>query len=70
MGRYCGKLRDFTAMDLGAIAAKEAMQRSGVEPGEIDHVVIGNAQQTSGDSIYGARHVATQSRRSHRTFPR
>jgi acetyl-CoA acetyltransferase family protein len=58
MGRYCGKLRDFTAMDLGALAAKEAMQRSGVEPGEIDHVVIGNAQQTSGDSIYGARHVA------------
>ncbi len=58
MGRYCGKLRDFTAMDLGAIGAKEAMQRSGVEPGEIDNVVIGNAQQTSGDSIYGARHVA------------
>jgi len=57
MGRYCGKLKDFTAMDLGAIAAKEAMQRSGVEPAEIDHVVVGNAQQTSGDSIYGARHV-------------
>ena len=57
MGRYCGKLRDFTPMELGAIAAIEAMQRSGVEPGEIDHVVIGNAQQTSGDSIYGARHV-------------
>ncbi len=57
MGRYCGKLRDFTAMDLGAIAAKEAIRRSGVEPAEIDHVVIGNAQQTSGDSIYGARHV-------------
>jgi acetyl-CoA acetyltransferase family protein len=58
MGRYCGKLRDFTAMDLGAIATTEAMKRSGVEPAEIDHVVIGNAQQTSGDSIYGARHVA------------
>jgi acetyl-CoA acetyltransferase family protein len=57
MGRYCGKLRDFTPMELGAIAAREAMQRSGVEPSEIDHVVIGNAQQTSGDSIYGARHV-------------
>src|ERR1035441_2616513 len=52
MGRYCGKLRDFSAMDLGAIAAKEAMQRSGVEPAEIDHCVIGNAQQTSADSIY------------------
>jgi acetyl-CoA acetyltransferase family protein len=58
MGRYCGKLRDFTSMDLGAIAATEAMKRSGVEPGEIDHVVIGNAQQTSSDAIYGARHVA------------
>src|SRR6202158_4120879 len=57
MGRYCGKLRDFTAMDLGAIAATEAMKRSGVEPAEIDHAVFGNAQQTSGDSIYGARHV-------------
>jgi acetyl-CoA acetyltransferase family protein len=58
MGRYCGKLRDFTAQELGAIAAVEAMKRSGVEPGEIDHAIFGNAQQTSGDAIYGARHVA------------
>jgi acetyl-CoA acetyltransferase family protein len=60
MGRYCGKLRDFTAQELGAIAAVEAMKRCGVEPREIDHVVFGNAQQTSGDAIYGARHVALQ----------
>ena len=26
MGRYCGKLRDFTAMELGAIASKCAIQ--------------------------------------------
>ena len=58
MGRYCGKLRDFTAMELGAIAGKEAMHRSGVDAGEIDHAVFGNAQQTSGDALYGARHVA------------
>ena len=58
MGRYCGKLRDFTAMELAAIASTEAMKRSGVEPAEIDHCVMGNAQQTSSDSIYGARHVA------------
>jgi acetyl-CoA acetyltransferase family protein len=45
-------------MELGAIATQEAMRRSGVEPGEVDHVVFGNAQQTSGDSIYGARHVS------------
>src|SRR5947209_19480816 len=58
MGEYCGKLRDFTAQELGAIASVEAMKRSGVEPAEIDHVVFGNAQQTSGDALYGARHVA------------
>ena len=58
MGRYCGKLRDFTAMELAAIASKEAIRRSGVEPAEIDHAVFGNAQQTSGDALYGARHVA------------
>jgi len=58
MGRYCGKLRDFTAMELGAIASQEAIRRSGVDAKEFDHAVFGNASQTSGDSLYGARHVA------------
>src|SRR6266853_871274 len=57
MGRYCEKLRDFTPMELGAIAGKEAIKRSGVEGKDIDHVVYGHAQQTSSDSHYGARHV-------------
>src|SRR4051794_22556609 len=57
MGRYCGKLKDFTAMELGAVAAKGAIDRAGVDAKEIDHVVFGNAQQTSGDALYGARHV-------------
>src|SRR5690242_19419170 len=57
MGRYCGKLKDFTAQDLGAIAAKGAMDRAGLQPQDFDHVVFGNAQQTSGDALYGARHV-------------
>ena len=56
-GRYCGKLKDFTAQELGAIAAKGAIERSGIKPEEFDHVVFGNAQQTSGDALYGARHV-------------
>ncbi len=50
MGRYCGKLRDFTAMDLAAIASLEAIQRSGVDAKDFDHAVFGNAQQTSGDA--------------------
>jgi acetyl-CoA acetyltransferase family protein len=57
MGRYCGKLKDFTAQELGGIAAKGAIERSGIDPKEFDHVVFGNAQQTSGDALYGARHV-------------
>src|SRR5437868_8412486 len=57
MGRYCGKLKDFTAMELGAVAARGAIERSGLAPSEFDHVVFGNAQQTSGDALYGARHV-------------
>src|SRR5215470_16478560 len=56
-GRYCGKLKDFTAQELGAIAAKGAIERAGVKPEEFDHAVFGNAQQTSGDALYGARHV-------------
>jgi acetyl-CoA acetyltransferase family protein len=56
-GRYCGKLKDFTAQELGAIAGKAAIERSAIDPKEFDHVVFGNAQQTSGDALYGARHV-------------
>ena len=56
-GRYCGKLKDYSAQELGAVAAKAAIERSGVNPQDFDHVVFGNAQQTSGDAIYGARHV-------------
>ena len=56
-GRYCGKIKDYTAQQLGAVAAKAAIERAGIEPKEFDHVVFGNAQQTSGDALYGARHV-------------
>src|SRR5271154_5317333 len=56
-GRYCGKLKDFTAQELGAVAAKGAIERSGIDVEEFDHAVFGNAQQTSGDALYGARHV-------------
>ncbi len=58
MGEYNGILSDFTAIDLGAIAGKAALQKTGVAAEEVQHVVFGNALQTSGDAIYGARHVA------------
>jgi len=58
MGEYVGALKDISAIDLGALAAKGALESTGVAAGEIDHSIIGNALQTSGDAIYGARHVA------------
>jgi acetyl-CoA acetyltransferase family protein len=58
MGEYVGVLKDISAIDLGAVAARGALEATHVKPEEIDHTVIGNALQTSGDAIYGARHVA------------
>src|ERR687885_29578 len=58
MGEYVGALKDISAIDLGAVAARGALEASNVAAEEIDHTVIGNALQTSGDAIYGARHVA------------
>jgi len=57
MARYTGVFSEVSAIDLGAHAAKAAVQRSGVNPAEFDHVVFGNVLQTSVDAIYGARHV-------------
>ena len=57
MAEYVGALKDISALDLGAIAARAALARTGVAPDQIDHVVFGNVLQTSADAIYGARHV-------------
>jgi acetyl-CoA acetyltransferase family protein len=59
-GKFGGTLKDLTATQLGAVAARHALERSGVENGQVDHVVFGNAQQTSADAIYLARHVGLQ----------
>ena len=58
MGEYVGALKDISAIELGAIASQGALEATGVGAEEIDHTIIGNALQTSGDAIYGARHVA------------
>ena len=57
-GTFGGTLKDFTAIDLAAEAARCAIEKSGVQKNEIDHAVFGNALQTSADAIYFARHVA------------
>jgi acetyl-CoA acyltransferase 2 len=56
-GAFGGTLRGFTATDLAVHAAKAAMESGGVDPAAVEHVVFGNALQTSSDAIYLARHV-------------
>src|SRR5438270_13839188 len=61
MADYNGSFSDISAIDLAVVAAKAALERSGYVPDEMDHVIVGNALQTSGDAIYGARHVGLKS---------
>jgi acetyl-CoA acetyltransferase family protein len=56
-GSFGGALKPLSATDLGVAAGAAAIERSGLGADSIDHVVMGNAQQTSADAIYLARHV-------------
>ncbi len=56
-GAFGGVLKDLSATDLGVCAAVAALARSGVAAGDVEHVVFGNALQTSADAIYLARHI-------------
>src|SRR5437764_5169294 len=41
-GKFLSNLASFTAPQLGAIVIKEAVRRSGIAPGAIDEVIMGN----------------------------
>ena len=57
-GSFGGGLRTLSATELATHSARAAIEASGIEPGEIGHVLYGNALQTSADAMYLARHVA------------
>jgi acetyl-CoA acyltransferase 2 len=57
-GSFGGTLRDVSAVDLTVHAAKAAIERAGIEPGEVQHSIFGNVMQTTSDTVYFARHVA------------
>ncbi len=57
MARYTGAFSDVSAIELAAVASREAIKRSGVDAGDFDHAIFGNVMQTSADALYGARHV-------------
>jgi acetyl-CoA acetyltransferase family protein len=59
-GGLNGGLKGVTATELGAVAAREALARSNVDPRSIDHVIFGNVVQTCKDAPYLARHIGME----------
>lgn len=57
-GSFGGGLKDVSSHAMGVVAAKGAIERSGIDPEKVDNVVMGNVVQTHQGSPYLARHVA------------
>ena len=54
VGRFGGAFKDVSAPELGAAAIKAALERAGLEPDQVDEVVMGNALQAT-EAGYAAR---------------
>jgi acetyl-CoA C-acetyltransferase len=48
IGKFGGSLASLTAADMGVVAAKAAIERSGVRADQIDEAIFGNARQAGG----------------------
>jgi acetyl-CoA C-acetyltransferase len=57
IGSYGKSLKGVPPTDLGATAASAAIERAGIQPGQIDHVVFGNVIHTEPADMYMARVV-------------
>jgi len=60
-GAFGGALKDLSAIDLGVVAARSALERAGVDPATVGHTIFGNVLQTSADAPYLARHIGLKS---------
>ena len=56
-GQPGGLLKDVSALKLGEIAIKGALDKTRTSPENVDHVVMGYALQTCDQAIFGARHA-------------
>jgi acetyl-CoA C-acetyltransferase len=48
IGKFGGSLASLTAVDMGVVAAKAALERAGVQPQQIEETIFGNARQAGG----------------------
>ncbi|QEW18196.1 Beta-ketothiolase BktB [Marinibacterium anthonyi] len=60
IGTFGGALASTAPIDLATVAAEAAMERSGVEPGQIGHVVFGHVINTEPRDMYLSRVAAMQ----------
>jgi acetyl-CoA C-acetyltransferase len=58
VGRYGGSLKDQPPTELGAVVTLTAIERSGIEPEQVDQVVFGNVIHSAPEDMYMARVVA------------
>ena len=61
IGSYGKSLKDVPPTDLGAIASTAAIERAGIEPEQVAHVVFGNVIHTEPQDMYMARVVGMKS---------
>lgn len=45
VGSYGGSLKTVSAIDMGAMVVKEAVKRAGIEPAQVDEVIVGQVGQ-------------------------
>ena len=56
-GQPGGLLKDYSALKLGEIAIKGALDKTNTDAEQVDHVIMGYALQTCDQAIFGARHA-------------
>ena len=59
IGKMSGALASFTAADLGGFAIKAALERAGVSPEEVEHVIMGQVL-TAGQGQVPSRQAASK----------
>ncbi|MEW6057259.1 MAG: acetyl-CoA C-acetyltransferase [Bdellovibrionota bacterium] len=56
-GAFGGGLKDVNPSDLGASCAKAALEQAKIGADQVEHVIVGNVLQSTGDAICVARHI-------------
>jgi len=67
IGGYGGSLKDIPTTDLAAQCVQESVKRAGIEPADIEHVVVGNVIHTDAHDHYLARVASIKGGLPHET---